>query len=53
MQFFEFIVGPFGLLRVVENVDEVTIDGIEISGVWSPTDWLNLFAGVQLDRQRN
>ena len=45
MQFFEFIVGPFGLLRVVENVDEVTIDGVEISGVWSPTDWLNLFAG--------
>ena len=46
MQFFEFIVGPFGLLRVVENVDEVTIDGIEISGIWSPTDWLNLFAGA-------
>ena len=45
MQFFEFLVGPFGLLRVVENVDEVTIDGIELSGIWSPTDWLNLFAG--------
>lgn len=46
MQFFEFFVGPFGLLRVVENVDEVTIDGVEISGIWSPTDWLNLFAGA-------
>lgn len=46
MQFFEFIVGPFGLLRVVENVDDVKMDGIEISGVWSPTDTVNLFAGA-------
>ncbi len=46
MQFFEFIVGPFGLLRVVENVDDVEIDGLEVSGLWSPTDWLNLFGGL-------
>jgi len=46
MQFFEFIVGPFGLLRVVENVDEVTIDGIEVSGSWSITDNFNVFAGA-------
>jgi len=45
MQFFEFLVGPFGLLRVVENIDSVTMDGIELSGMWSPTDWLNVFAG--------
>jgi iron complex outermembrane receptor protein len=46
MQFFEFVVGPFGLLRVVENVDEVTIDGVEISGMWSITDSFNVFAGA-------
>ncbi len=45
MQFFEFVVGPFGLMRLVENIDEVTMDGVEISGMWSPTDWLNVFAG--------
>ncbi len=45
MQFFEFVVGPFGLMRLVENIDEVTINGVEVSGIWSPTEWLNLFAG--------
>lgn len=45
MQFFEFIVGPFGLLRVVENVDEVTMDGLEATITWSATEWLNVFAG--------
>jgi iron complex outermembrane recepter protein len=28
-QFFEFFVGPFGLLRVVSNIDKVTFKGIE------------------------
>ena len=28
-QFFEFFVGPFGLLRVVSNIDEVNFKGIE------------------------
>jgi len=46
MQFFEFVVGPFGLLRLVNNIDEVTMNGLEVSGVWSPTEWLNLFAGA-------
>ncbi|MFQ5634831.1 MAG: TonB-dependent receptor [Gammaproteobacteria bacterium] len=45
MQFFEFFVGGFGLLRVVSNVDEVDMDGIELTGTWAATDWLNLFAG--------
>jgi len=31
MQFFEFFVGPFGLLRVVNNIDEVEITGVELS----------------------
>jgi iron complex outermembrane receptor protein len=46
MQFFEFIVGGFGLLRVVSNIDEVDIKGIEISGNYAATDWLSLFAGA-------
>ncbi|WP_394727859.1 TonB-dependent receptor [Altererythrobacter sp. GH1-8] len=29
MQFFEFFVGPFGLLRVVSNIDEVELKGVE------------------------
>ncbi len=31
MQFFEFFVGPFGLLRVVSNIDEVEVYGIEFN----------------------
>ncbi|AWW74277.1 TonB-dependent receptor [Erythrobacter sp. KY5] len=31
LQFFEFFVGPFGLLRVVSNIDEVQIYGAEIN----------------------
>jgi len=45
MQFFEFFVGSFGLLRVVSNIDEVTIDGFEASAAWQATDWLSLYVG--------
>jgi Outer membrane receptor proteins, mostly Fe transport len=31
LQFFEFIVGPFGLLRFVENIDEAEMDGFELA----------------------
>jgi iron complex outermembrane receptor protein len=31
MQFFEFFVGPFGLLRVLSNIDEVDVYGIEFN----------------------
>jgi len=31
MQFFEFFVGPFGLLRVVSNIDEVELYGAEVN----------------------
>ena len=48
MQFFEFVVGPFGLLRVNSNIDEVKIEGVELTGVWSPVDWLNLYGGGNL-----
>lgn len=40
MQFFEFFVGPFGLLRVVSNIDDVNIYGAEASVSWQATDWL-------------
>jgi iron complex outermembrane receptor protein len=30
-QFFEFFVGPFGLLRVVSNIDKVNFKGVEAS----------------------
>ncbi len=45
MQFFEFLVGPFGLLRVVSNIDEVTIDGFEAGIDATLTDWLTIGAG--------
>ncbi len=31
MQFFEFFVGPFGLLRVVSNIDEAEVYGAELN----------------------
>ncbi len=46
MQFFEFFVGPFGLLRVVENIDEVTIQGLEAAVSAQITDGISLSAGA-------
>lgn len=45
MQFFEFFVGPFGLLRVVENIDEVSLTGAEIAISAQITDELTVDAG--------
>jgi iron complex outermembrane receptor protein len=45
MQFFNFFAGPFGLLRVVTNAEEASIQGFEIDGRWRATEWLTLFAG--------
>ena len=44
MQFFEFFVGPFGLLRVVSNIDSVRIYGAEVGAQWRATDDLTLSA---------
>lgn len=49
MQFFEFIVGGFGLLRVVSNIDQVDIDGVELSVNFAATDWLSLYAGANFN----
>lgn len=46
MQFFEFFVGGFGLLRVVSNIDEVEILGFEAGAEAALTDNINLYAGA-------
>ena len=48
MQFFEFFVGPHGLLRVVEAIDEVTIQGFEVDMSWQMTDSIRFDAGYSL-----
>mgnify|MGYP001364327731 CR=1 FL=1 len=48
MQFFEFYPGPFGLLRVVESIDEATLQGFEIDLSWQMTDALRLDAGYSM-----
>ena len=48
MQFFEFFVGPFGLLRVVSNIDRVKIQGAELGARWKATDDLTLEASGAL-----
>ena len=45
MQFFEFFVGPFGLLRTVENIDEATLHGFELGGAYQITDDLSFVGG--------
>ena len=46
MQFFNFFAGPFGLLRVVTNLDEVTIQGAEVDFRWRSNDYLSFFGGI-------
>ena len=46
MQFFEFFVGPFGLLRIVTNIDEVSISGVELAANALVTENFNVSAGV-------
>jgi len=46
MQFFEFFVGTFGLLRVVSNMDEVEILGLELDASYHATDNFRLYAGA-------
>lgn len=48
MQFFEFFVGGFGLLRVVSNIDKVDVKGVELNVGVRPADWLRLFGSVNL-----
>jgi iron complex outermembrane receptor protein len=45
MQIFNFFAGPFGLLRVVTNVDRATLQGVEASARWKANSYVSLFAG--------
>jgi len=45
MQFFEFFVGTFGLLRVVSNIDEVEITGVELGLSYHVNDNFRFYAG--------
>jgi iron complex outermembrane recepter protein len=45
MQFFNFFAGPFGLLRAVTNIDEVTIKGAEIDARWQINEMFTVFGG--------
>lgn len=49
MQFFEFFAGPFGILRVVSNIDEVEIIGVEGSINATLSEGINIFGGFNIN----
>jgi len=48
MQFFEFFVGSFGLLRVVSNIDEVEVYGIELNTSAEVVEGWKFFGSVNV-----
>lgn len=52
MQIFNFFVGPFGLLRVVSNIDEVEINGGEFGMHVQLTDAWNVYGGIAITNAR-
>jgi iron complex outermembrane receptor protein len=48
MQFFEFFVGAFGLLRVVSNIDKVDIYGVEFNANAEIVEGWDIFGSVNL-----
>ncbi|MEY4270527.1 MAG: hypothetical protein RLZZ58_1743 [Pseudomonadota bacterium] len=48
MQFFEFFVGSFGLLRVVSNIDRVDVKGVEVNTTARIVDGWKVFGSVNL-----
>ena len=48
MQFFEFFVGSFGLLRVVSNIDEVEVYGAEFNLSVEPVDGWTVFGSANV-----
>lgn len=48
MQFFEFFVGPFGLLRVVSNIDEVEVYGVELNTSAEVVEGWKFFGSVNV-----
>ena len=53
MQFFEFFVGSFGLLRVVSNIDTVDVKGVEFNTSAQDCRRLDRVRRGQSDRQRD
>lgn len=47
-QFFEFFAGPFGLLRTVTTIDELTIQGFEADFNFAATENLSIYGGIGL-----
>ena len=47
-QFFEFFVGPFGLMRVVTTLDEAEIRGFEADFDWAVSENFRLYGGLGL-----
>ncbi len=47
-QFFNFFAGPFGLLRVVSNIDDVEISGAEIDFAYALNEYFTLSGGYGL-----
>ena len=45
-QFFEFFAGPFGILRIVTTIDEITISGFEADFNWLVSKNFSLYGGV-------
>jgi iron complex outermembrane recepter protein len=48
MQFFEFFVGSFGLLRVVSNIDSVDVKGVELNTTARIVDGWKIFGSVNV-----
>jgi iron complex outermembrane recepter protein len=48
MQFFEFFVGSFGLLRVVSNIDRVDVKGLELNASAKVVKGWTFFGGLNL-----
>jgi iron complex outermembrane receptor protein len=48
MQFFEFFVGSFGLLRVVSNIDQVDVKGVELNLNARPAAGWTLYSGLNI-----
>lgn len=48
MQFFEFFVGPFGLLRVVSNIDKVDIYGFELNANAEIVEGWDIFGSINV-----